>query len=93
MADLLIRAGVTSLLNFAPRVLNVPPAVQVRYVDLSIELQVLGFYRARQEEAGREDSAGTAEQVAPAALRGDVRRTRFGLTEGWRSGEGAVAHR
>jgi redox-sensing transcriptional repressor len=45
-----VRAGVTSLLNFAPRVLNVPPSVHLRYVDLSIELQVLGFYRAREEE-------------------------------------------
>ena len=26
--------------------------MHLRYVDLSIELQVLGFYRARQEEAG-----------------------------------------
>jgi len=48
VADLLVRAGVTSILNFAPRVLAVPPAVYLRYVDLSIELQVLGFYRARQ---------------------------------------------
>ena len=47
------RAGVTSLLNFAPRVLHVPQAVYLRYVDLSIELQVLSFYRARQEEPGR----------------------------------------
>ena len=47
VADLLVRAGVTSLLNFAPRVLTVPPTVHLRYVDLSIELQVLGFYRAR----------------------------------------------
>jgi redox-sensing transcriptional repressor len=50
VADLLVRAGVTSLLNFAPRVLTVPPAVHLRYVDLSIELQVLGFYRQRHEE-------------------------------------------
>jgi redox-sensing transcriptional repressor len=52
VADLLVRAGVTSLLNFAPRVLTVPPTVHLRYVDLSIELQVLGFYRVRAEEAG-----------------------------------------
>jgi redox-sensing transcriptional repressor len=57
VADLLVRAGVTSLLNFAPRVLNVPATVHLRYVDLSIELQVLGFYRARQEavEPGEAD--------------------------------------
>jgi redox-sensing transcriptional repressor len=52
VADLLVRAGVTSLLNFAPRVLTVPPTVHLRYVDLSIELQVLGFYRSRQEDSG-----------------------------------------
>ena len=54
VADLLVRAGVTSLLNFAPRVLTVPPNVYLRYVDLSIELQVLGFYQARQGDHGPE---------------------------------------
>jgi hypothetical protein len=29
--------------------------VHLRYVDLSIELQVLGFYRAREEEPGGND--------------------------------------
>ena len=48
VADLMVRAGVTSVLNFAPRVLTVPPTVHLRYVDLSIELQVLGFYRSRR---------------------------------------------
>ena len=51
VADLLVAVGVTSLLNFAPRVLTVPPYVHLRYVDLSIELQVLGFYRSRLDEA------------------------------------------
>ena len=53
VADLLVEVGVTSLLNFAPRVLTVPPTVHLRYVDLSIELQVLGFYRARHEGPDR----------------------------------------
>ena len=34
--------------------LAVPPTVYLRYVDLSIELQVLAFYRARQGERGPE---------------------------------------
>jgi redox-sensing transcriptional repressor len=54
VADLLVEVGVTSLLNFAPRVLTVPPTVHLRYVDLSIELQVLGFYRARHEGPDRQ---------------------------------------
>jgi len=48
VADLLIDAGVRSLLNFAPRVLDVPSDVLLRYVDLSIELQVMSFYQARR---------------------------------------------
>ncbi|HWD55415.1 MAG TPA: redox-sensing transcriptional repressor Rex [Acidimicrobiales bacterium] len=63
VADLLVRAGVTSLLNFAPRVLHVPPHVHVRYVDLSIELQVLGFYRARQDASVR--AGGRGEERVP----------------------------
>ena len=58
VADLLVRAGVSSLLNFAPRVLHVPSHVHVRYVDLSIELQVLGFYRSRDEAAARAGNGG-----------------------------------
>jgi redox-sensing transcriptional repressor len=63
VADLLVRAGVTSLLNFAPRVLHVPPHVHVRYVDLSIELQVLGFYRARQAATVR--AGGQGDEPVP----------------------------
>jgi redox-sensing transcriptional repressor len=59
VANLLVAVGVTSILNFAPRVLTVPPHVHLRYVDLSIELQVLGFYRSRLDEStGRVDSDG-----------------------------------
>ena len=41
-------AGVTSILNFAPVVLNVPDGVDVRKVDLSIELQILAFHAQRR---------------------------------------------
>ncbi len=47
VADLLVEAGVRSLLNFAPRVLTVPSGVLLRYVDLSIELQIMSFYQSR----------------------------------------------
>ncbi|HLW45742.1 MAG TPA: redox-sensing transcriptional repressor Rex [Acidimicrobiales bacterium] len=49
VADALVAAGVGSILNFAPRVLSVPSGVLVRYVDLSIELQVMSFFLARRE--------------------------------------------
>jgi redox-sensing transcriptional repressor len=61
VADLLVQVGVTSLLNFAPRVLVVPPRVHLRYVDLSIELQVLGFYRARNDGPERGVAADSGQ--------------------------------
>ncbi len=45
VADLLVAAGVTSILNFAPAVISVPRGVSLRKVDLSIELQILSFYQ------------------------------------------------
>jgi len=51
MADTMIGAGLRSILNFAPQVLEVPPDVLLRYVDLSIELQVMSFYQTRRAES------------------------------------------
>jgi redox-sensing transcriptional repressor len=48
VCDRLVAAGVTSILNFAPAVLTVPPGVDVRKVDLSIELQILAFHEQRK---------------------------------------------
>ncbi len=49
VADSLGAAGVRSILNFAPAVLEVPPGVQVRRVDLSTELQILSYYLNQAE--------------------------------------------
>lgn len=43
-AEALVRAGVGSILNFAPIVLSVPRDVNVRKVDLAMELQILSYY-------------------------------------------------
>jgi redox-sensing transcriptional repressor len=43
VCDRLAAAGVRSILNFAPVTLAVPEGVDVRKVDLSVELQVLAF--------------------------------------------------
>ncbi len=48
VCDALVTAGVTSVLNFAPAVLQVPDGVDVRKVDLSNELQILSFHEARK---------------------------------------------
>ncbi len=52
LADRLVEAGVTSILNFAPAVLSVPDHVLVRQVDLSIELQVMTFYQRQRAAVG-----------------------------------------
>jgi len=51
VADRLVAAGVTSILNFAPTVLVVPDGVDVRKVDLSIELQILAYHEQRKAHA------------------------------------------
>lgn len=43
IADQLIKAGVQAILNFAPVVLNVPPEIELRNVDLAVNLEVLTF--------------------------------------------------
>jgi redox-sensing transcriptional repressor len=43
VCDRLAAAGVRSILNFAPVALTAPAGVDVRQVDLSVELQVLAF--------------------------------------------------
>jgi redox-sensing transcriptional repressor len=59
VADRLVAAGVTSILNFAPTVLNVPDGVSLRKVDLSIELQILSFYEQRAAGYVDNDASST----------------------------------
>jgi redox-sensing transcriptional repressor len=63
VCDRLVAAGVTSILNFAPLVLSVPDGVDVRKVDLSIELQILAFHAQRRtaERFGQASDAAAVE--------------------------------
>jgi redox-sensing transcriptional repressor len=67
VADDLVAAGVTSILNFAPCVLSVPANVDVRKVDLAIELQILSFHEHRKASLtalpGGRASTGKQEAV------------------------------
>jgi redox-sensing transcriptional repressor len=62
VADRMVAAGITSILNFAPAVLQVPEEVAVRKVDLSIELQILAYHEQRK-------AAPDSEPGLPAAIR------------------------
>jgi redox-sensing transcriptional repressor len=74
VADRLVKAGVTSILNFAPAVLTVPDGVDVRKVDLSIELQILAYHEQRKALALAAGSIPPPpETAAPAVANGVVR--------------------
>ena len=47
VADLLVKAGVGSILNFAPTMVRTDDDTAVRQVDLATELQILAYYRRR----------------------------------------------
>ena len=65
-AGRLVRAGVTSILNFAPVVLSVPRGVAVRKVDLAVELQILSYYEQRRAAA----ASGAGPTVSTGSRRG-----------------------
>lgn len=46
VARMVVEAGVSSILNFAPAELGVPDGVTVRRVDLATELQILSYHLA-----------------------------------------------
>ena len=62
VCDRLVEAGVTSVLNFAPTLLDVPAGVDVRRVDLSHELQILSFHEHRKA------ALALVEQGVPAGV-------------------------
>ena len=66
VCDRLVGAGVTSILNFAPVVLSVPDGVDLRKVDLSLELQILSFHEQRKAGTAAlpADTAALAQRVA-----------------------------
>ena len=47
VTDLLVEAGVTAILNFAPTQLTVPEGVKVQNVDLSVLLKTLSYHTVR----------------------------------------------
>lgn len=63
VADRMVATGITSILNFAPSVLSVPAGVDVRKVDLSIELQILAYHEQRKAQL----EVDAAPDAAPAA--------------------------
>ena len=65
IADRLVAAGISSVLNFAPSVVNVPEGASLRKVDLASELQILSFYQQRRSAPS--PVAAPASTPAPAS--------------------------
>ncbi|MHB0869305.1 MAG: redox-sensing transcriptional repressor Rex [Chloroflexota bacterium] len=63
LSDLLVRAGVTAVLNFTPVTLAVPPRVTVRNIDVAAEMQILSF------EERMKHALGTGFRTRPAVQR------------------------
>lgn len=63
VCDRLVAGGVACILNFAPVVLRVPEEVEVRKVDLAVEMQILSFHVARRNQA--------VSGIAPAGVVGE----------------------
>ena len=57
VADRLVAAGITSILNFAPAVISVPDGATLRKVDLAVELQILSFYQQQRGVGGGRETA------------------------------------
>ena len=51
VCNLMVRNGITSILNFAPVLIEVPAGVDVRRVDLATELQILAFHEQRKSQS------------------------------------------
>jgi redox-sensing transcriptional repressor len=59
VCDRLVACGIGGILNFAPAVLAAPAGVEIRKVDLGLELQVLAFHE-QQRRSGMRAAAKAA---------------------------------
>ncbi len=53
VVNTVVQAGIRAILNFSPGTLKVPPAVKLKNVDLTVSLESLSFFLAREEQHAR----------------------------------------
>lgn len=75
VCDRLVGAGLRCILSFSPLTLQVPEHVEVRRVDLAMEMQVLSFNMARNEEQSSHQVAAAPAVVGASAGNGSVIRS------------------
>lgn len=67
ICDRVVAAGVHSILSFAPVVLQVPPHVNLRKVDMATELQILAYHAQRAQIPGLSQEAPLERDRRPSA--------------------------
>lgn len=78
VCDLLVKSGVRSVLSFAPIELSVPEHVEVRRVDLALEMQVLSFNSTRNDDLVRVAGGTHPAGLARVSTQSSARRTQTG---------------
>lgn len=63
MADLVIKAGIQAILNFAPVRLNIESGVKVKTMDLSMSFESLSYFLVRQQAEAVENSKITDQPL------------------------------
>ena len=53
VVNMAVQAGIRAILNFSPGSLKVPPGVKLKNVDLTVSMESLSFFLAREEGEGR----------------------------------------
>ena len=48
VVNVAVQAGIRAILNFSPGALKVPPGVKLKHVDLTVSLESLSFFLARE---------------------------------------------
>jgi redox-sensing transcriptional repressor len=50
VVNIVVQAGIRAVLNFSPGTLKVPPGVKLKNMDLTVSLESLSFFLAREEQ-------------------------------------------
>lgn len=53
VVNVAVQAGIRAILNFSPGTLKVPPGVKLKNVDLTVSMESLSFFLAREDQDGR----------------------------------------
>ncbi|MFH5211065.1 redox-sensing transcriptional repressor Rex [Antrihabitans sp. NCIMB 15449] len=92
VCDRLVEAGLRCILSFTPVELEAPDHVEVRRVDLAVEMQMLSFRSARNAEIVDAEAATANQSRVPSTRLGRSRGPRSAATAASAPAQGTVAN-